>query len=474
MSESVQRGAQVQSTVLVIDDEKSFRVICEEALSREGYRVRTAADGAAGAKAWRQEPTDVVILDRNLPDLDGVDLLATLSKEAAERGVDTLFLIATAYAEIENAVLALRMGAEDYLAKPIQLSDLLIKIQKALETRRLRARVRALHRERTGGEPEQWLLSSKSPAMKTALEQVERVAESPSTSVLLQGESGTGKEVLARLLHERTPGRRDEAFVELNCAAISEGLLESELFGHERGAFTDAKNTKRGLMEVADGGTLFLDEVGELSAPLQTKLLRALETMRFRRVGGTRDLQTDLRIVAATNRNLGEEVRAGRFRLDLFHRLDVFGLRVPPLRERREDLPELSRFLLARIGARLLKPAPRLLPEADKVLAAYSWPGNVRELRNVLERAVILERGGVIAATALLLGEVGPQSGSAFFEAQQIDGRPPTLAELEKLYLERLLQHAGGNRTQVARLLDVSYPTVAKKIADYGIVLPDK
>jgi len=196
--------------------------------------------------------------------------------------------------------------------------------------------------------------------------------------------------------------------------------------------------------------------------------------MRFRRVGGTRDLQTDLRVVAATNRNLGEEVRAGRFRLDLFHRLDVFGLRVPPLRERREDLPELSRFLLARIAARLLKPAPKLLPETDKVLAAYSWPGNVRELRNVLERAVILERGGVISAGSLLLGEVGPQTGGAFFEAQQIDGRPPTLAELEKLYLERLLQHAGGNRTQVARLLDVSYPTVAKKIADYGIVLPEK
>jgi two-component system, NtrC family, response regulator AtoC len=475
VSEAAARGAhQQQSTVLVVDDEKSFRVICEEALTREGYRVRTAADGASGAKAWRQEPPDVVILDRNLPDADGVELLATLSREAAERGVDTLFLVATAYAEIENAVQALRMGAEDYLTKPIQLSDLLIKIQKALEARRLRARVRALHRERSSAAPGQWLLSSKSPAMRTALEQVERVAESPSTSVLLQGESGTGKEVLARLLHERTPGRRDEAFVELNCAAISEGLLESELFGHERGAFTDAKSTKRGLMEVADGGTLFLDEVGELSAPLQTKLLRALETMRFRRVGGTRDLQTDVRIVAATNRNLGDEVRAGRFRLDLFHRLDVFGLYVPPLRERREDLPELSRFLLQRIAARLLKPPPTLLPAADKLLCGYSWPGNVRELRNALERAVILSRDGLIGPPQLLLGEVGPQQGSAFFEAQAIDGRPPTLAELEKLYIERLLQHAGGNRTQVARLLDVSYPTVAKKIADYGIALPEK
>ena len=466
--------AAVQTSVLIVDDEKSFRVIAEEALSREGYRVRTAADGKAGAKAWRQEPADVVVLDRNLPDLDGVELLATLSREAAERGVDTLFLVATAYADVENAVHALRQGAEDYLTKPIQLPDLLIKIRKALETRRLRARVRALRAERDHGAPGQWLLDSKSPAMRSALEQAERVAQSPTTSVLLQGESGTGKEVIARLIHAGTPGRRDEAFVELNCAAISEGLLESELFGHERGAFTDAKSTKRGLMEVADGGTLFLDEVGELSAPLQTKLLRALETMRFRRVGGTRDLSTDLRILAATNRNLAEEVRAGRFRLDLFHRLDVFHLVVPPLRERREDVPALARFLLDRIAERLLKPAPRLAPEAEEILSAYSWPGNVRELRNVLERAAILERSGTIGPGALVLGEGAAAPGRAFFEAPLIDGRPPTLAELEKHYLERLLAHAQGNRTQVARLLDVSYPTVAKKIADYAIVLPEK
>jgi DNA-binding NtrC family response regulator len=292
--------------------------------------------------------------------------------------------------------------------------------------------------------------------------------------VLLQGESGTGKEVVARLIHARTPGRGEEAFVELNCAAISEGLLESELFGHERGAFTDAKSTKRGLMEVADGGTLFLDEVGELSPPLQTKLLRALETMRFRRVGGTRDLSTDLRVVAATNRNLAEEVRLGRFRLDLYHRLDVFHLQLPPLRERREDLSPLARFLLGRIAQRLLKPAPSLAPEAERILAGYSWPGNVRELRNVLERAVILARGPAIGASELVLGD-GPRPASpAFFDVQLVDGRPPTLAELERAYLVRLLAHAAGNRTQVARLLDVSYPTVAKKIADYGIALPDK
>jgi two-component system response regulator AtoC len=461
-------------SVLIVDDEKSFRVIAEEALSREGYQVRTAESGAAGARAWREEPADVVILDRNLPDVDGVDLLATLSEEAQERGTDTLFLVATAYADVENAVQALRQGAEDYLTKPIQLSEFLVKIRKALEARRLRNRVRALRRDH--GAPLDALLTSQSPAMREVVERARKVAQSPSTSVLLQGESGTGKEVIARLIHEETPARRDEALVTLNCAAIAEGLLESELFGHERGAFTDAKSGKRGLLELAAGGTLFLDEVGELGLAMQTKLLRALETTSFRRVGGTRDLPADVRIIAATNRNLEQEVATGRFRLDLFHRLDVFHLTVPPLRVRRGDIPELARFLLERIAHRLARVPPSLSPEAERVLVAYDYPGNVRELRNVLERALILESGPQITPASLVLGRIARAPAGdtqAFFAAQLHEGRPPTLAELEKLYVERLLEHAGGNRTQVARLLDVSYPTVAKKIADYGIKIPE-
>jgi DNA-binding NtrC family response regulator len=378
-------------TVLVVDDEKSFRVIAEEALSREGYAVRSADSGAAATRAFRDEPPDVVILDRNLPDVDGVDLLASLSQEAKERGVDTLFLVATAYADVENAVQALRKGADDYLTKPIQLSELVVKIRKALEARQLRNRVRALRRE--GHTPAEAQLLSQSAVMREVLERARKVAQSPSTSVLLQGESGTGKEVVARLIHDESPGRSDEAFVALNCAALSEGLLESELFGHERGAFTDAREAKRGLLELAAGGTLFLDEVGELGPLLQAKLLRALETTTFRRVGGTRDLAADVRIIAATNRNLEEEVAAGRFRLDLFHRLDVFHLTLPPLRERREDVPQLARFLLDRIAQRLARPAPRLSIEAERVLTAYDYPGNVRELRNVLERARACARG---------------------------------------------------------------------------------
>jgi two-component system, NtrC family, response regulator AtoC len=461
--------------VLVVDDEKSFRVIAEEALSREGYAVRTADSGAAGARAWREDPPDVVLLDRNLPDMDGVDLLASLAQEAKEGGADTLFLVVTAYADVENAVQALRRGADDYLTKPVQLSDMLLKIRKALEARRLRNRVRAL---RHGGRPPaEALLSTASPAMREVIDRARRVAQSPSTSVLLQGESGTGKEVIAQLIHDETPGRRDEAMVTLNCAAIAEGLLESELFGHERGAFTDAKTAKRGLLELAAGGTLFLDEVGELGAALQTKLLRVLETTTFRRVGGTRDLVVDVRIIAATNRNLEEEVAAGRFRLDLFHRLDVFHLSLPALRERREDIPQLAPWLLERIAHRLARAAPRLSPEAERVLVAYDYPGNVRELRNVLERALILETGPQISAASLVLGKaarVAPAGAEPFFAVPLgDDGRPPTLADLEKRYVERLLVHAGWNRTQVARLLDVSYPTVAKKIAEYGIKFPE-
>jgi len=311
--------------------------------------------------------------------------------------------------------------------------------------------------------------------MREVLERAQRVAQSPSTSVLLQGESGTGKEIVARFVHEQTPGRHEEAFVELNCAALSEGLLESELFGHERGAFTDAKASKRGLLELAAGGTLFLDEIGELGAQLQAKVLRALETTTFRRVGGTRDLSADVRIIAATNRNLDEEVRAGRFRLDLFHRLDVFHLTLPPLRDRREDIPALAGWLLERIAQRLVKPVPSLSPEALRILAAYDYPGNVRELRNILERAVILETSGTITPDSLLLGSGRKRQLAAdtFFSVGLADGQPPTLADLERLYIERLLEHAGGNRSQVARLLDVSYPTVAKKIADYGIKIPE-
>jgi DNA-binding NtrC family response regulator len=314
--------------------------------------------------------------------------------------------------------------------------------------------------------------------MRKVIDMVDKVAEAPDTTVLIQGESGTGKELIADLIARRTVGRKDGPFVEINCASVPENLLESELFGYERGAFTDAKTQKRGLFEEADGGTLLLDEVGEMPMATQAKLLKVLEEMTFRRLGGTRDLSVNVRIVAATNKELADEVERGAFRLDLYHRLDVFHIRVPSLHERPEDILPLATHFLERFATRMRKPAARFTPETERLLLAYDYPGNVRELRNVIERAVILSTKDVLEADCIILS--GPaRAGTSVaavpvppsFFALELDpaGKPPDLEGLERAYIARLLAFAGGNRTAVARLLGVSYPTVAKKIADYGL-----
>jgi DNA-binding NtrC family response regulator len=470
----------MKSTVLVIDDEKTFRIVAEEALSAEGFAVTSAATGEAGLATWRREPCDLVILDRHLPDTDGIAVLESMVRERRERGVDTLIVIATAYADVSSAVQALKLGAFDYLSKPLQLPELVVTVRKALEAKRLRAQVRQLTGRAQAALGD--FVAGRSAAMGNVLDMVEKVAQATDTTVLIQGESGTGKEHIADLIHGRTPGRRDEPFVEINCASVPENLLESELFGFERGAFTDAKAQKRGLFEAADGGTLFLDEVGEMPLATQAKLLKVLEEMTFRRLGGTRDLTVSLRLVAATNKDLAEEVNRGTFRLDLYHRLDVFHIRVPPLRDRREDILPLAAHFLQIFAARLRKPAARLAPETERILREYDYPGNVRELRNLIERAVILSSNAVIDPTCIVIsgppragGGAGAAAAAAVnspaFFAVETDGegQPPSLADLERQYIARLLVFTGGNRTQVARLLGVSYPTVAKKITDYGL-----
>jgi DNA-binding NtrC family response regulator len=497
----------LKPTVLVIDDEKAFRMVAEEALASEGFEVQTAATGAAGLKAWRGEPTDLVILDRHLPDVDGVRLLEAMVREARERQIETLVVMATAYADVASAVEALKIGAHDYLTKPLQLPELVVTVRKALEARRLREQVKAL----SGREEQevQGINLGRSPGMRAVVEMVEKVATAPATTVLIQGESGTGKELVANLIHRRTPSRADAPFIEINCASLPENLLESELFGYERGAFTDAKASKRGLFEAADRGTIFLDEIGELTPGTQAKLLKVLESMSFRRLGGTRDLAVDVRVVAATNKDLAAEVQKGTFRLDLFHRLDVFHLRLPPLRERREDILPLADHFLAQFARRMGRGSMQFGDEAKAILSGYAYPGNVRELKNLIERSVILAGGTeVIGPECILLTGAGvamggtwpgadahaplgtqdsrpnipvmaptasaPTSaaGDGFFNIGLCEGgRPATLAELEKAYIERLLTYAEGNRTQVARLLGVSYPTVVKKITDYGIVV---
>jgi two-component system response regulator AtoC len=464
----------MKPTLLVIDDEKTFRIVAEEALSSEGFNVTTAANGLAGLAHWQKEPCDLVILDRHLPDMDGVVVLEAIVRESRERGLDTLVLIATAYADVSSAVQALKIGAFDYLSKPLQLPELVVTVRKALEAKRLRAQVRQLTGRARAAMGE--LVPGDSPAMRHVIEMAHKVAEATDTTVLIQGESGTGKELVADLIHRKTPGRSSEPFVEINCASVPENLLESELFGYERGAFTDAKLQKRGLFEEADRGTLFLDEVGELSAGTQAKLLKVLEEMTFRRLGGTRDLSMNVRLIAATNKDLADAVERGTFRLDLYHRLDVFHIRVPALRDRPEDILPLAEHFLRIFTARMRKPAARFAPDTARMLRGYDYPGNVRELRNLIERAVILSSGETIDPACIVIsgptraGAAGGAAAPGFFSAElDAAGQPPSLADLERDYIARLLVFTGGNRTQVARLLGVSYPTVAKKIADHGL-----
>ena len=457
--------------VLVVDDEKTFRVVAQAALSAEGLDVRTAGSAAEGVAVAREARPDVVVLDRNLPDADGLAVLEQLRSDAA--GDEPLVVMATAYGEIENAVQAVKLGAFDYLTKPIQLGALVLTVKKALETRQLRRRAEGFSgaaRRRV----ERGLCLGESQAMRRVVELAEKVARSSDTTVLIHGESGTGKELIAHLVHVKTPRRSEAPFVELNCAAIPETLLEAELFGHERGAFTDAKRSKPGLLEQAEGGTVFLDEVGDMPLATQAKLLKVLETQVFRRLGGTRDIGADVRFVSATHRDLEKSVQEGSFRLDLFHRIDVFHIHIPPLRERREDVLPLARFFLAEFATRAGKRISALAPETQRRLLAYPFPGNVRELRNVVERAVILEAGETLSPEAVLLrqGDRPAQPSSAVPVAMPADdAQPPSLEQVEKAYLLQLLERAGGNRTQVARWMGVSYPTVMKKITDYGIDL---
>jgi DNA-binding NtrC family response regulator len=460
----------MKSTVLVVDDEKTFRVVAEEALTAEGFEVTTEPSGQGGLLAWQRDGHDLVILDRRLPDIDGVEILEQIVREARARGLDTLVVIATAYADVASAVSALKLGAFDYLTKPLQLPDLVVTVRKALETGRLRSQVRRLTAKAEAAIGD--LVAGQSQSMKRVLEMVSKIAQAPDTTVLIQSESGTGKELVAHLIHRRTAGRCEQPLVEINCASLPEALLESELFGHERGAFTDAKTQKRGLFETADRGSLFLDEIGELPKGTQAKLLKVLEQQSFRRLGGTRDIHVDLRIIAATNKDLAAEVKRGRFRLDLYHRLDVFHMSIPPLRERRADILPLAYHFLAMFSPCLRQGRTfRLSGEAERILQSYEYPGNVRELRNIVERAVILADSDELRAEHIVLSGMRPDASQlSFFDVELDDaGRPPSLDDLERKYLRRVLEFAGGNRTQVARILGVSYPTVAKKITEYGL-----
>jgi two-component system, NtrC family, response regulator AtoC len=450
--------------VLVVDDEEGIRSFISEVLEGEGLRVTQAPDGEAAARLLDRESFHLMLTDLKMPRMDGMTLLRKARAEQPEMEV----IVLTAHGTVESAVEAMKLGAFDYLGKPLSGPDELRLIaSRALERRRLREGQQRLQ----PAQDEAQRLVGQDAAMLAMLAQLKKVAVTDAT-VLLLGESGTGKEVTAQTVH-RESRRNAGPFVAVNCAALSETLLESEMFGHEKGAFTGATAVRRGRFELADGGTLFLDEVAEIKPQLQAKLLRVLQEQRFERVGGTRTIEVDVRIIAATNRDLGEEMRAGRFREDLFHRLAVFPLRLPPLRERSGDVVPLAQHLLSRIARQLGRPSFQIDPAAQAALGRYAWPGNVRELANVLERAAILADRPTITEDLLVLGlpslsAPAPAGAPPTVAAPESDAAE-TLEQLEQQAIRRALAVTGGNRKQAATRLGIGLRTLYDKLRAYGI-----
>jgi two-component system response regulator AtoC len=450
-----------QPRVLVIDDEAGLRHTLLLILRDEGYQVQVADDGETGLRMALADGPDLVLCDVRMPRMGGLEFL----DRYLEGGGTGLVIMMSAYGTLDTAVEAMRRGAYDYISKPFNADEVLLTLRKAEEREQLRREVARLRKEVAHAGAFEGVVGA-SAAMREVMDLAMRVAPFPST-VLLTGESGSGKEAVARAIHRASP-RREAPFVAVNCGAIPENLLESELFGHEKGAFTGADRAREGLFEEADGGTLFLDEIGELSMPLQVKLLRVLQERTIRRVGGSGERPVDVRVLAATARDLVAEVKAARFRDDLFYRINVVQIHIPPLRTRPEDIPLLAEHFLRRHAERLRIPSDGLPRSLVPVLAAYSWPGNVRELENAVERALVLS-GGDIGEEHL---PAHVRSGRHLFDLRDDDGDLSVkrrLPALEKTLIERALERSGGNRTRAAELLDLSVRALSYKIQDYGL-----
>ncbi|MGE5850396.1 MAG: sigma-54-dependent transcriptional regulator [Candidatus Methylomirabilota bacterium] len=461
------------STVLVVDDEHLIRWSLEQQLRREGYSVLLAETGAEALQRVQADAPDLVLLDVRLPDADGLEILERLRVANPEAPV----IMITAHGGVDSAVRAMKLGAHDYLIKPINVEELKVALKKALETRALRREVTRLHTEQQEGARLEDIVGVSRVIQDLRL-LIQRIAQSDATTVLLEGESGCGKDLVARVIHFQSARARGP-FLAVNCVALPEHLLESELFGHERGAFTDARALKKGLLEQADGGTVYLDEIGDMKPGLQAKLLRLIEEKSFRRVGGVRDLRVDVRIIAATNRDLTKAIESGEFRKDLYYRLKVFPIYLPPLREHPEDILPLAVCFVTRFKREMRREILDIHRDAEACLQRYPWPGNVRELRNVLERAMILASGDV-----LKLEHLPPEIGSG--QGELLPALPPPaktapialpqeglrLEEVERDLVRQALQATEGNQVRAARLLGISRDALRNRMKKFGFLPP--